>query len=286
MNQANIVLTGVPRSGTTLTCHLLNKLPDTVALHEPMAYGRIADPEDREGVLDGIEQFFERMRHTIRTEKVAYSKEMERQITDSAYDVSSETELRRRAIGNPRGPGKKGAVRIEKDLGDRFFLVIKHPAMFSALLPDLVKRFPCYATVRNPLSILASWNSINRHTRRGHAPAAELYDEKLRRALGAIEDRNERQLYLLSWFFQRYRSTLPDEHIIRYEKIVTSGGKALSVINADAKRLDELLPSRNLNPIYDRESMRSLGQRLLDSEGAYWDFYSRQSVEELLAEVL
>lgn len=40
MRDRNIVLTGPGRSGTTLTCYLLNMLPDTVALSEPIAPGR------------------------------------------------------------------------------------------------------------------------------------------------------------------------------------------------------------------------------------------------------
>ncbi len=36
MQHNNIILTGIPRSGTTLICYLLNKIPNTVALHEPM----------------------------------------------------------------------------------------------------------------------------------------------------------------------------------------------------------------------------------------------------------
>ena len=32
---ATLLLTGLPRSGTTLVCSLLNRLPDTVALAEP-----------------------------------------------------------------------------------------------------------------------------------------------------------------------------------------------------------------------------------------------------------
>ena len=32
----DIILTGIARSGTTLSCSLLNKLPQCVALHEPM----------------------------------------------------------------------------------------------------------------------------------------------------------------------------------------------------------------------------------------------------------
>lgn len=40
MNDNDIILTGVPRSGTTLACLLLSKLPDVVALNEPMRTAR------------------------------------------------------------------------------------------------------------------------------------------------------------------------------------------------------------------------------------------------------
>ena len=281
MSEANIVLTGLPRSGTTLTCHMLNKLPNTVALHEPITYGRF-DPENEESILDGIENFYRRMRRMIHNEKVAFSKEMEGQITDRTYQLTSEAERNRRAVGNNRQRRRDQKVRIEKTLDRDFALIIKQPAMFSALLPILVKRFPCYALVRNPLAILASWNTINRHTQNGHAPAAERYDERLRNMLGSLEDRSERQLYLLSWFFERYRQELSEDHVIRYEEMVDSGGASLSVISPAAESLDESLPSRNLNPLYDREEMRVLGRRLLDSEGAYWAFYTREDVQELL----
>ena len=36
MSGRNLLLTGVPRSGTTLCCHLLGQASDTVALFEPM----------------------------------------------------------------------------------------------------------------------------------------------------------------------------------------------------------------------------------------------------------
>ena len=44
----------------------------------------------------------------------------------------------------------------------------------------------------------------------------------------------------------------------------------------------EQLSRKNLNPLYGRDEMRSVGERLLQSEGSYWRFYARESVEELL----
>ena len=53
--ERNIVITGPGRSGTTLTCHLLNKLPNTVALSEPINPGKYADRlPDNEAVADAV----------------------------------------------------------------------------------------------------------------------------------------------------------------------------------------------------------------------------------------
>jgi hypothetical protein len=71
--------------------------------------------------------------------------------------------------------------------------------------------------------VLASWESYDRSTRAGRQPAAEKYDYDLRRALDAIDDRAERQLYLLSWYFERFVRELPETHVVRSEDLVGSG---------------------------------------------------------------
>ena len=69
-------------------------------------------------------------------------------------------------FGTARIPGglrleraKRGWVQVRKPLSPDFNLAMKHPAAFTALLPELATRISCYAIVRNPLAALASWNS-------------------------------------------------------------------------------------------------------------------------------
>jgi hypothetical protein len=282
LSRRNMVLTGPPRSGTTLACHLLNKLPGTVALHEPISPGKLADLEDGEAMLDDIERFFRRMRRMIRTQGVVISKHVGGEVPDNPFDTAkSEGGLR---SPKARRGQRKGKIAVGKELERGFRLVIKHPAMFSALLPILVKRFPAYAIVRNPLAVLGSWNSLDHDVRNGHSPAAERYDRELERRQASIEDRVERQLQLLSWYYERCR-VLPGGAVIRYEEMVNSGGRALAVIDPEARSLDEPLSNQNTNAVYDRGGMLELGERLLGSEGAYWHFYPRRSVEELLERI-
>jgi len=112
------------------------------------------------------------------------------------------------------------------------------------------------------------------------------YDAEFRRQVEedkkAGADNMEQRLKKMHYNFERYQSSLPRENIIRYEDICTTGGKALQVIVPAAAELDEPLENKNANPLYDREKMLRVGERLLESEGAYWNFYTREDVQGIM----
>ena len=89
----------------------------------------------------------------------------------------------------------------------------------------------------------------------------------------------------LQYTFERYEKFLPREHIIRYEDVCASGGRALEVIVPSAADLNVSLENKNANPLYDRERVLRVGERLLESEGAYWNFYTREDVQEIMDEL-
>ncbi len=278
-NRRNVVLTGLPRSGTTLACHLLNKLPDTVALLEPIEPGRFAGLlPDREAVGDAMERWYRKARRRALREGEVITKHVGGEIPDNPFKASRDGKEPRQWLAS------KGRIGVGKDLERDFFLVVKDPPMFTALLPILARRFPTFAIVRNPLAVLASWNSVDIPARQGRVPKAELYDPELVRRLTAIESRLGRQLSLLDWWCERFELFLPQEQIVRYEDLVASGGRALAAIVPAAAGLDEALSGRNANELYDRKDVAEIGDRLLESDGAYWRFYPRESVEELLAQ--
>lgn len=275
MGSHDIILTGLPRSGTTLACHLLNKLPDTVALAEPMEVGRFRQLPTREAILDMIEAFAAQQRASLLTRGVAVSKHRDGRVQDNF-------------CGPKRGPdglrhshALHGEVHFDKPLKPGFTLVIKHPAAFTALLENLAGRFPAYALIRNPLSVLASWNSTSMPVNDGHAPAAERHDADLKQRLSTTPNRFDRQIVLLAWYFGQYQRHLPSDHILRYEDIIASGGAALAAMAPSAASLNEPLESRNQSPVYDWEAIAPLAERLLRSEGAYWTFYTRDAIRDL-----
>jgi hypothetical protein len=274
----NIVLTGPGRSGTTLTCFLLNKLPNAVALSEPIAPGKYADRmPDREAVVDGIEDFYRDMRKMALGQGLVVSKHVGGMVPDNTKGMKD---------GVRQRIAEKGKIPVGKELEPDFYLAIKQPGLFTALLPVLAKRFSCFAIVRNPLAIMASSSTLQQNKRRKNPSAKRRYDPELGSRLKENKregaDRVGQRLLRFHYTFERYQQVLPESHILRYEDICSSHGKALEVIVPTAGELDEPLENKNLNPLYPRDKTLRFGERLLESEGAYWNFYSREDVEEIM----
>ncbi len=273
LTEQNVILTGPPRSGTTLTCFLLNKLPETVALNEPMSRHHFRSARSS---LEEIEATFEAMRKSLLEMGTAKARQLDGSIPDNPFESLK---------GRPRNSlVRYGEVRFEKMLSEDFLLLIKQCPAFTFLLPYLQDRYPCYAVVRNPLAILASWNSIATPISQGRLLVLETLSPLVEKRLSRMSDVLDRQIYLLSWFFEHYL-TLPQDKILRYEKSISSGGKSLSLVTPFASHLAEPLRNRNQNPLYDFSRMKVAGEKLLASQGAFWEFYSPSCVEKLLSEI-
>src|SRR5438105_8697429 len=275
----NVLITGTPRSGTTLLCSLLNKLPDTVALHEPMNVWEFPKCPDAGTIANVIEGFCAETRRSLHEHGYAMSKHVGGHIPDNvAADQVNRSGTRLRHT-------EHGPVHVEKPLSPDFVLAIKHPVAFTALLETLSQRFECFAIIRNPLATLASWNSLAwLNVKNGHAPIGEKLDSQLQRDLAAEPDAIERQLQILDWFYQRFRRFLPERALIKYEDLVSSRGRELAKFFPSAEEFDENLSSKNVNKFYDRALMIELGERLLRRQGILWDYYSKQDVEKLMAQ--
>lgn len=292
----DIILTGIPRSGTTLTCHLLNKVSNTVALHEPLLWDDVRDPTDHRAICDGIEQFFHQTRKSCLASGTAITKHTDGLVPDNPmgdYPVYSKVVQalgrlvpggdRLLALGLRRPRVARGTIHIGKALTPDFKMCVKHTAPFTALLPELLRRHPCFAVVRHPVSVLASWNSIDFPLRRGRLEEAERMQPGLSHQLDGLSDSVDRQICLLSWFCRSFLTHLPPERILRYEDIISTGGRALDAIIPDAAAIAEPLESRNRNSLYDRELMGRIAMRLKREAGPIWDLYPKDSIDEYLS---
>ena len=276
----NVLITGTPRSGTTLVCSLLNTLPDIVALHEPMNVWEFANCRDADAVATMVENFCAESRKSLYEHKFAISKHVGGNVRDNSAAEPADK------VGKRVRRSEHGRIEVDKPLSPGFTLAIKHPAAFTALLEQLSKRFECCAIVRNPLATLASWNSLDWFPLKGgHSPIAEKLDLILARELKNEPDAIGRQIHILEWFYDRLRRFVKESAVLKYETLIASRGRDLTKIFPIASKLDEDLTSKNVSQFYDHALMADIGQRLLQRGGVLWNFYSRSDVESLLEQV-
>lgn len=267
----NLILTGLPRSGTTLACRLLGECDDTVALAEPMDVTRI--PGQREQAVDHVLAWFDETRRSITATGVAPSKVGAGGLIDNPFSSGD-------------GPRtllvREGTLNVNPTLSRAFTLVVKHNAAFTALLPTLARRIETVAIVRHPLPTLASWSSLSLPVSLGRLPAGEHLDASLAQILEREPDRLERQLLILSWFFERY-AALPAAAVIRYEDVIDSQGKALAIAARLAPpEARTALQDRNASPQCTRSLLPRLAEALVTHRGAWTSWYPTSTFDTVL----
>lgn len=221
-----VLLTGMPRSGTTLACALLNEHRNTVALVEPML---VAPHGDRSRALAEIDAFVAEARDSLLRDGTAFSKHRDGAIPDNSVDADGMKEGQLRPVAVARG-----VVQFRKSLTRDFRLVVKHPALFTALARDLARRYPLHAIIRDPLSVLASWQTVDMHIHRGEMPMAEAFAPRLAASLAAARTTLERQVTIMEWLLRTYLA-LPRSQVIRHEDLLAAPAATLAAISGTAQ---------------------------------------------------
>ena len=233
-----LLLTGLPRSGTTLACALLNRVPDVLALSESIILGRV---DTREEALKTVAGFLDGVREGALRDGVAPTKTREDGwTTDNFMSAPGED-------GGPRS--KAAAVRvlpIGKPLSKDFLLCVKQPALFTALAQELMRQHPLAAIIRSPLAVMASWQTVTFPIQQGRMPPAERLDPELGARIAATEDPLERQVELIAWFLSVY-SQLPERRVFRYEDFLLAPKSQLRAMLGDKRRVGQAEP----HPIID-----------------------------------
>ena len=269
------LLSGVPRSGTSLCCRLAGDLPDTVALSEPIRRKAFGGMETPQGACARIGDFADQARAGLVAERRAPSVQVDGRLDDNR-SASRHTDA-----GLRRLRSEWGEIAIDKPLSEHFTLLIKHNALFAALLPRLTESFSCLALVRNPLSVLASWQTVDLPVHRGRIPTGEELEGDLHRALERESEVLARQIIILDWFFGQFHAHLDPANILRYEDVVESGGMVLFRRLGHEDTRPSELQSRNDSTLYGGVMIDTLLKVLLDRGGHWARFYGREDCERV-----
>ncbi|MBV1907093.1 MAG: hypothetical protein KUG75_13540 [Pseudomonadales bacterium] len=280
-NPRNIILAAIPRSGSTLTCQLINQTGNCLAMIEPLNMSEFNALPSAGQRVDYLTKFFATIRTRVQDSGQIPIIQLDKQSTNT---FSSTFTNKEKGSLSGRTSSISGVKWTEptQTLAQGFTLLIKHPNAFSALLAELIQSFSCYALIRNPLAILSSWNTLDHPLRDGHAPMAEAHAPELQKQLAQSDNPLQRQLLLLSWYFQTYRKVLKPAHILKYEQIVASRGAALSnIVNASPAPEFKLI-NQNSSDLYDPAyTARAAKALLADTENYCWHFYQRYEIEQL-----
>lgn len=212
----DLLITGIPRSGTTLATAIVDGLKDSLALSEPQVHvDLMASCPDETALYAGIVRVQKELRHQIL----------------KGFPVMD----RRRPDGRPLTdyyPRDKGAVaslRTERpiarpNLPTDFLLATKHNALYTAILPEIIEaeQFTVLIITRNPVDVLLAWQGLPIPVSSARLPAGERYWPELAKAAGSPHTLLEKQADLLELFFARYHRFGREKvaRLARYEDIL------------------------------------------------------------------
>jgi hypothetical protein len=227
----NIILTGIPRSGTTLAAALLDAEPDTVCLNEP-EWQHPSPILTADGFAQAIAEDFVHVRQKFL----------------NGVPVLDRRGVDGEALTNYFGEsGEKAFVMhslIRDNLSPDFTLAMKHNGPYLAVLPQLIsqKCFDIRAVVRHPLPTLRSWRRLQVPISRGEMPGAVPYWREMRLLVEQPMDLLEKQVRMYGVIFDRIMKHKNEISIIRYEDLKGNAAGQLSEQqgNEDEKILEAL----------------------------------------------
>lgn len=244
----NLLITGTPRSGTTLLTATIHAIPNYVALSEPVQQRELKKD------LASPREYAQRLMDLMQT--------LRRQILAGAaipnrFDKGGSavaSNYWKKAAGAAGGMEATAEVRAEviPVADENFTLAIKNCEQFTVCLDALaaLPELPIIAVIRNPVACLLSWRSLELPVSYGRLKFGERFHRELRQ-IKRIDDLLLRQVKLLNWYlasFQRHRERVC---IMRYEDLIANPDLLREVITVPPTHVFPQRQSMNQRPEYN-----------------------------------
>ena len=264
-----LLVTGIPRSGTSLLCRLLHEQPDCVVVNEPAEiFGPLTKCENPWWIA----RYYRELRRDV-----LEGEAIENKVEDGKI-VEDTRKLDRRARYHPR------VSRPD------FLLGTKNTLVYLARIPVIrraLPRAPIIACVRHPLDTLASWKDSFAHLRDVNLdgfppsyvdnPFLSGQDRKRLRHIAETEDPSQRRALLWAHLAETIEAHRESLVVVRYEDLVaepvTELGRILGAVpgfHVPTLRLPALTP-RTRRELLDEADMRAAAD-LCGREAAYFGY--------------
>ncbi len=232
------LVTGVPRSGTTLACKLLNGVDNVIALHEPLDPQKLCASKGSH-VLSEVKTNIDHIYHSLLAGKDIEHGDSANLVLDNpvSQTMTPGSHIRETSA-------KRGRLRITA-IEQTTKVFIKQNAMFAALAKELKTAYPLVAIVRNPIDVLTSWMTVNLPVNQGRIPGGERFSPPLKHTLDSINNTVARQVTIYHWFLSQYLNN--GLTVLKYEDIIATKGVALFDACQVAGIPDDTLLQRHAN---------------------------------------
>lgn len=212
-----LLLTGIPRSGTTLAAALLDSMDDTVCLSEPDEHVQLMErSQDAAGFAAALHRLLVQTKRDLLQGKTV----VDRRQPDGSAVTNYLT-------GPDAGGNRQTAYVIRagkpKSLSPNVLVGAKHNALFIAALPELVRTeaFRIIALVRDPVAVLTSWQSVPLPIATGRLPAAERFWPELRELSADTVPLLTKQMRIYDLLCRRFIEHRHKISILKYEDMVS-----------------------------------------------------------------
>lgn len=251
--QLDILLTGLPRSGSAVVGALIDYLPDSVYLNQPeWQFGiarKLNGPMPFSKWLMG--DFFIQRKLLLNETPVS---DLRAADNSPLFDgISAENNPQLRHFTRP-------------GLSDDFTLCMRQHTLYSAILPEILK-FAYYriiVVIRHPLDIMLSWT---KHPKVVPAPGQPhglltLWPEAHTIAESKA-DEYDRMAQLIELFFARYHELKDYIEIIKYEDIIENPEIVSGLFGHDRlpANISQLMPRPQTRMHNDLDEMRAALKR-------------------------
>lgn len=210
----DIIVTGMPRGGTTLLGSLISSLDNVFCISEPFEIEKLLhDSHDRNDFVNKIANYYSLQRQiAIKNKKLINRVSVDGSLVTNYFVRNGDKIL---LNYNER------EVDIEtKD--PNFKLAVKHNAHFMSVLPEIIKleKFTIAAVVRHPVPTIMSWRSLNLPISRGRLPSGEKYWNELADIANSKADTLTKQVLIYELILKRLIEFKGYILLLSYEQIV------------------------------------------------------------------
>ncbi|MDQ0200819.1 sulfotransferase domain-containing protein [Neobacillus ginsengisoli] len=212
----DVIVTGIPRGGTTLTTALFDHLENAICLSEPPWQSIwFKNKKNAQKVTELIVNDYKKIRKNILDHIPV--KDFRNKNGSPITNYFNE-EINEGARKNVR---KKGEF-VFKVKDENFLLGMKHNAHYTSILPQLIETdaFSIIAIVRHPIPTILSWKSLNIPVSQGRLPYGETFWKELRDITCSKDKSLLTLVKIYDLFCQRYLTLNHDIHLLKYEEII------------------------------------------------------------------